>query len=74
MQITPGMRVSDVCMFCFEHTIDQPCPEEEALSLREEAEYQEDLAREAEEENMRLLQEEADYWDAVDALREALDR
>lgn len=30
MQITPGMRVSDVCMFCFEHTNDQPCPEYEA--------------------------------------------
>lgn len=30
MQITPGMRVSDVCKFCFEHTIDQPCPEYDA--------------------------------------------
>ncbi len=36
MQISPGMKVSDVCMTCFEHTNDQPCPEQEAHA---EAEY-----------------------------------
>lgn len=26
MQISPGMCVSDVCTYCYEHTSDQDCP------------------------------------------------
>lgn len=38
MQITPGMRVGDVCSFCFEHTIDQPCPAYDNWAENEAAE------------------------------------
>lgn len=30
MQIPFGTRVSDVCPFCYEHLISEPCPEYDA--------------------------------------------
>lgn len=35
MQISPGMKISDVCSFCYEHTIDQRCPEYDAWLLEQ---------------------------------------
>jgi len=38
MQISAGMRISDVCSFCYEHTIDQPCPVYDAWQAEQDTE------------------------------------